>query len=207
MDEPFLSMTGNEKISKEVKSKEIISYSEPKLDLSLLRKQGNSKTYPGMMIQKMKEARAQSNLDVAMLIQYFYKEYIKFERIRNLPLIKIDIIDGWKGKDKINISIGFENDFLIETHNKDKETGKISTSKHTIPRENVNRILFFINKWKIGESHECYDFATVIGERDWEEVWKKRMKVYFPCYYYPVKILEKLGVIKYSGRGTITRLK
>jgi len=67
--------------------------------------------------------------------------------------------------------------------------------------------LFWIKKWKVGENHKCYDVAEVLGFKDWKEIWKNRTDVYFPLYYYPVKILEALKIIKYGGRGKITRLK
>lgn len=188
-------------------NRETTVYSEPLIDLKLLRKKSNARTFPGWLIMEIKRNAKEGKLDMVKMLEFIYQKHKELERDKNAPLIQLSIIDGWKGKDYLNIYKGFENDFLIETHNKDKETGEITTSRHTIPRGNVNRILFFINKWKIGESHKCYDFAEVLGEKDWKEVWKKRMEVYFPCYYFPIKILEKLKIIKYSGRGEITKIR
>jgi hypothetical protein len=206
LKELYIKPTGNERTIL-VKSPEIVKIentSNTRLDLSLFRKKGNSKTYEGYLIQKMKESRNEGNLDVAELIQHFYKKYLEFKPKKE-NLIKIEIIDGWKGSDIIDITY-FEHDFLIETHNKDKESGEVTTSKHLIQRGDVNRLLLFIRKWKINESHKCYDFANTLGEKDWKEVWKKRTDVYFPKYYFPIKILEKLRIIKYTGRGLITRI-
>ena len=50
------------------------------LDLNLLRKRGNSKTYSGYLIQKLKEAREQGNFDVALLIEHFYKKYLEYQK-------------------------------------------------------------------------------------------------------------------------------
>ena len=50
------------------------------LDLSILRKRGNSKTYSGYLIQKLKEAREQRNFDVALLIEHFYKKYLEYQK-------------------------------------------------------------------------------------------------------------------------------
>ena len=132
---------------------------------------------------------------------------MEFEEKRQTSYIEVEIIEGWKGIDNIQIFKGFESDFVIKTHSKDKETGQVTSSIHTIPRENINKILFWIKKWDMGESHLCYDFADILGEKDWKEVWKKRTDVYFPQYYYPIKCLEALGFVKYGGKGKVTRLK
>jgi len=58
---------------------------ESPLDLSLFKKRGNSKTYKGYLIQKMKESREQGNFDVCALIQHFYKKYIEFESLSPNP--------------------------------------------------------------------------------------------------------------------------
>jgi len=176
------------------------------LDKSILRKRGNSKTFNGWLIQRIKEARKQ-NFETAMFLQELYYKYMEFEKIRKKPLIEIEIIDGWKGIDNIEIFEGFTNDFIIKSHIKNKETGEVSSTTHQVKRESVNRLLFWIKKWKIGEKHKCYDFAEILGEKDWKDVWKKRMDVYFPEYYYPVKILEVMGFIKYFGRGSVERIK
>jgi hypothetical protein len=36
---------------------------------------------------------------------------------------------------------------------------------------------------------------------------RNRSAYYFPMYYFPIKILEFLEIIKYEGRGQVTRLK
>ena len=36
---------------------------------------------------------------------------------------------------------------------------------------------------------------------------KNRARYYFPLYYYPVKILEKMKYVEYGGRGKITRIE
>jgi len=177
MNEPFLSSTGNEKMTKEVRSREVIIREDKGIDLRLLKKRTSSKTFEGWLIGQMKMASKNENLDMAKSLEFIYKKYKEYKPT-NEQLIKIEIIEGWKGQDRIEINY-FENDFLIETHNKDKESGEVSTSRHLIKKEDVNRILSYIKKWKISESHKCYDFANVIGEDDWSEVWKKRMDVYF----------------------------
>lgn len=138
----------------------------------------------------------------------FLREVLtKFNSCYPNKIIKkeIEIISGWKGKGSFEIDF-FTDEIIIAEKSKDKETGEVSTIKHSVAPENVNRLLLFINQWEIGETRKCYDFATVLGELNWQEVWKKRSSVYFPRYYYPIKVLEAMKKIKYSGRGDITRL-
>ena len=180
---------------------------EPKLNLSLLKKRGNSKTFKGLLLSDMKTAKKDGNFEVLALIQHYYKKCCKFEKQKSKPLVEIEIVEGWKGIDNIEVFRGFTNDFVINSHQKDKETGEVTFATHQIPFERVNRLFFYIKQWKIGETHKCYDFAEIVGEKDWKEVWKKRTDVYFPLYYYPIKVLEALGMIKYSGRGNITRVR
>lgn len=216
MDEPFLSSNGKEKLVKTVKSvkpnyharqekekslNEIITYSESKLELDLLKKRGSSKTFAGWLIGKIKES---DNLETRIFLQEIYKKYKEYT---TKNAITIEIIDGWKGKDSIKIENRFDEDITILSHIKDKETNEITTSKHIVTKENINNMLTFISYWEINESHSCYDFSDMLGCKDWKEVWKERTNIYFPKYYYPIKVLESLGLIKYSGKGKVTRVK
>lgn len=179
---------------------------ESPLDLSVFKKHGNSKTYSGYLIQKMKEARDKGNQEVVQLINHFYQKYIEFHKKESKQLVEIEIIEGWKGIDNIQIFKGFTDDFIIKSHIKDKETSEVTTTTHQIPHERVNTILQVIKRMKLGEKVKCYDFAPYLGFKTWKDLWKER-KDYFDLYYYPVKVIEALNIIKYSGRGDITRLK
>ena len=180
---------------------------ENNIDMSLFRKKSSAKTFVGWLIGKIKQAKNDENPEIMRLLMSIHEKYIELEKKRFQPVIELEIIEGWKGKDFIKVYEGFTNNFIIKSHTKNKETGDITTQTHQIPYEDVNKILFWIKRWKVGETHKCYDFAKIIGEKDWKEVWKKRTDVYFPLYYYPIKILESIGIIKYSGRGTITKIK
>lgn len=181
---------------------------ESKLDLSILRKKGNEKTYHGWLIQKIKESRQDNNLEVCELLMTCYKKYNEFKKEFSKPIKEIEIEGLWKGKGDLEINnLLFDEDINIRIPMKDKETKEIKYINKIIPRENVNRILCFINKWKVGEVKNCYDFEEPLNLPNWEEVWKKRTKVYFLQYYYPIKILEAMKIIKYGGRGEITRIR
>lgn len=195
------------KYIREVKVNEREQIEEPLLDLSILKKKTSANTFAGWLIGKVKQARNEGNHEVMRLLMSIYEKYIELEKRRLKPTIEIEIIEGWKGIDNIELFRGFENDFVIKSHTKNKETGEVTAQTHQIKAENVNRLFFWIKQWKVGETHKCYDFAEKLGEKDWKEVWKKRMKVYFPLYYHPIKVLEALGIVKYSGRGEVTRIK
>ena len=144
--------------------------------------------------------------DLILVLEMLGNKNREFKNIKS-EFIEVEIIEGWKGKLSLEIfEDGFSQDFKIKQSIRDKETMNIETTTKIIPAENVNRILKYIASWKINESHKCYDFAEVIGEENWKEVWKKRTDVYFPLYYFPIKVLEALKIIKYSGKGDIKRL-
>ena len=216
MDESFIASTGKEKLIKTVKAvkpnyharieqekslSEIITYEEPKIDLELLKKRGSANSFAGWLIGKMNSA---NSMEMKILLQEIYKKYKEFT---TKNAIKIEIIDGWKWKDSIKIENRFDEDIIILSHIKDKETNEVTTSKHIVTKENINNMLTFISYWEINESHSCYDFSDMLGCKDWKEVWKERTNIYFPKYYYPIKVLESLGLIKYSGKGKVTRVK
>lgn len=140
------------------------------------------------------------------LKQVFEECLTKYNELKkNSDIVTLEL-QGWKGKDLIEVD-EFDSDFVLLEHRKEKDSNEVETITHKIPKENVNRLYKFIKSWKLKESRECYDFTEILGQKEWAEVWKKRTDVYFPLYYYPIKCLEHLKIIKYSGRGKITRLK
>lgn len=191
---------------KEINVENLEKHKNPKLDLSLFKKKSSAKTFKGLLLGDLKKSINEGNLDVALLIQHYYKKYIDFNKRVSKQLVEIEIVEGWKGVDNIEIFAGFTENFVINSHTKDKETGEVTTLTHQIPFEDVNRLFFWIKQWKIGESHKCYDFSERLGFKSWKELWKER-KSYFELYYYPIKVLESLKIIDYSGRGKITRAK
>jgi len=191
---------------REVKVKSQEHIEEPLLDVKILNKKTNAKTFAGWLIGKTKQAKNEENPEVMHLLTSTYEKYMELEKRRLQPVIELEIIEGWKGIDNIELFRGFENDFVIKSHTKNKETGEVTTQTHQIKVEKVNTLFFWIKQWKLGETHKCYDFAEKLGYKEWKDLWKER-KQYFEKYYHPIKILEKLGIIKYSGRGEITRIK
>jgi len=160
-------------------------------------------TYSGYLLSNIKKLKDAGNLDAALLTETYYNKFIKDFSPKKLN--KIEIIDGWKGKGNLTIHYSFSNDFIIIEHIKDKD-GEVKKVQKTIPKENVNLIRNIIKDFNLNEEHKCYEFAEPLGFDSWKDLWRER-KIYFSRYYYPVKVLEALKLIKYGGRGQITRLK
>jgi len=128
--------------------------------------------------------------------------YQKFNELYPENITKIEIIEGWeKGNGEYFIERNFDNDFVVEIwHNEHKE-------KMVVKKEDLNRMLMAVRKMDIGKVYKCYDIAKFLGY-DWKTIWANRMNVYFPKYYAPLKILDRLEVVKYGGNHkTIVRLK
>lgn len=122
---------------------------------------------------------------------------------------------GWKGKDKLEIYKEGTN-WILKEHRKDKDSGEIALISHIVPELNV------VNVWnairircvEIGEKTNSRKIAIdLITQKNiplgLDEFWggKNRAQYLFPLLYYPLKILEEKGFIKYGGRGQIIRLK
>ncbi len=185
--------------------KEIISYEKPKIDIGLIKRKSNSKTFRGYLNGCIQKAIKDKNRELEFLFKEILNKFNKFYP-NKVVLTEIEIVEGWQSIDSLEIFKGFTNDFIIKQHLKDKKTGQVRTTTHQISKIKVNTLLSWIKRWKVGESHKCYDFAINLGYSGWKELWKER-KEYFELYYYPIKILEALNLIDYSGRGKITRLR
>lgn len=130
---------------------------------------------------------------------------------------KIVEIDGWKGKDDIEIfRVG--NVWTVVEHRKEKGTGEVTEAKKTVAHVNVQTIWKLIKELcpvvhdktryreLVPKIIEHYNFTDV--DVDSFNGGKNRSKYLFPYYYYPLKVLEKhYKVIEYGGSGIIERLK
>lgn len=121
-------------------------------------------------------------------------------------------LDSWKGKDKITIE-QVESDWLVIEHRKDKHSEEIKEIKRIIPNKNVDLLRRILqNMMVVGGSTKYIDIVEEL--MDYYEIHidlsafnggLNRNKHYFPKYYYPMKVLESLGEVKFGKK--ITRLK
>ena len=191
---PKLTKSRQKLVLRESKSKSITSLISSRI--ALLRKD-----HKNSMNEKI-----YSPNDLILLLNMLQEKNREFKQIKD-EFVEIEIIEGWKKKGGLDVfPTGFEQDFKIVQRIRDKKTGKIKETHKIIPFENVNKILKHILTWKKGETRMCYDFTELLGEKTWQDVIGKRTKVYFPFYYFPIKVLEELGFIDYGGNGEIKRL-
>ena len=124
-------------------------------------------------------------------------------------------IQGWKGKDEVEI-VPHSEGYLLTEHRKNKETGDVYDSEHVVSKEYVDamaRIMLrcaknmeYKYKWLVRAIIEEWGIHTLEGKTldDMTESFnggKHRAKHYFPKYYWPLKVLEAKGVVGYLGRG------
>lgn len=122
-------------------------------------------------------------------------------------------IQGWKGKSSREI-IQTKDSYKIIEYRKHKETGEINEQITFVPKNNVEVLRNIIStgcdygetygyRWIVSKLKLFYKFEVDT------EAWnggKNRSRYYFPYHYYPLKILEAQGLIRYSC-GRIMRLQ
>lgn len=185
----------------EKKVKQIESYSEPKLDVSLFRKKGNSKTFKGYMIQKMKEARKGGNLEVASLIQHFYKKAIEFESSEKIR------IKSWRGKGEIKIW-ETPDKIIVEFPGKRDKNEKPNIQRKEYSKQDINKMIFCINKLK--QEFDNKIPSRSLGEeyfgKEWDVgVFSQRSS--HTKFTHLLNILDYYHIIHYNRAGFTTIIK
>lgn len=163
---------------------------KPKLDLSLFKKRGNSKTYSGYLIQKMKEATQEGNRDVAALIQHFYQKYQEFQHAEQVYL------ENWKGKSSIQI-IEEPDKFIVITFQKPDKDSAPEEIKREITKEEVNHISQTINKLNKGQPIPTREIGEFAYNRAWDDIFSDRHT--HTQLNLILRLLDKKGQIKYRG--------
>ena len=190
----------------EIKSnKQEISYERP------IKTESDAKTFRGLLngyIQKCSNIDNKTVTTKQEMLMIFRELLRKFNKFYPQEVVKnrIEILTGWQGEGATQIYKGFDNDFEIVEYIKDKHSGEVKPQYKTIKKENVNKMLFILKGLEIGKNYKCYYFSKKLGYSEWKELWKERHE-YFERYYFPIKILEAMNLINYSGKGTIRRVK
>ena len=142
-------------------------------------------------------------------------KYCSYEDVKKLIEESRSIhIYGWQGKDRLNI-VKIDTEWHICEHRKDKESGEVAQQTHKIPELNVVNLWEIIkNRINIGEKTRYRKVVSDIILKnhlpltlDEFNGGLNRSKYLFPLYYYPMKVLEHQGYVRYTGRGVIIRLK
>ena len=150
-------------------------------------------------------------------IKFLYE--VEIDRLKNeLKGFKNPKTDGvgWKGKSGITVMRTEQDEYLIVEHRKSKTTGEVTEKNVVVPKINVVVLRKIINRLtKDGEMSTKYreivpELKAHYGLNVGTEAFNgglNRQKIYFPYYYYPMKILEFFKEIHYSGRGKVTVLR
>lgn len=171
-----------------------------KLDLNILKKRGNSKTFANLLISKIKDARKNDNLETAIFLQeiyYIYKSYEKSEEI---------LISSWKGKDKVKIFI--EPDRIILIKHKKVEPGEVPKEiKSEIYKEDVNKVISAINKLKESFNNKIptSEIAEIVYNKKWKDIFSNRQEHIMLVDI--LNILSHYEIIHYYRAGYSTVLK
>lgn len=173
---------------RQIETEEVIQ--KTKLDLNLFRKRGNSKTFKGYMIQKMKEAKQDNNLEVMYLIQHFYKKYLEFEESTRIKL------ESWKGKSSFKLIKKPESFIVIKYQKPDKYSEPIET-KREVHFQELNWVLKCISQLNTGEKIKTRLIAEKVYGKKWKEIFSDRYL--HTQLNYILNILDKLELIDYRG--------
>lgn len=153
---------------KVLSNRQLETYSDrKKIDLSIFKKRGNSKTYPGWLIQKIKETRQQGNLEVCEILINCYKKYNEFKTHEEV------LLKSWKGKSDIKI-MTFPDYFEIITYQKQDKDSKPQEIRTQISRLEVNRIINTINELNTGDKINTRDIGEKAYKRDWDKIFSDR---------------------------------
>lgn len=179
----------------EKQAKRIESYSEPKIDLAILRKRGNPTTFKGLLIQKLKESRKMGNLEVAQLIQWAYKEYCNFEKIETIKY------ENWRGKGEIKVFTQPDK-FIVEFASRREKGEKPKITKKEYSKKEVNEIIIALNKLDNKKKISSRELGQVAYNKDWDtQIFCKRPL--HEKFTHLLNILEHLKVIKYYRSGNV----
>jgi hypothetical protein len=176
----------------------IETYSEPKLDLKLLKKRGNSTTYEGWIIQKMKEARQEGNLDVAELLTTCYKKYNEFKTQEKI-LRKRTKGDG-------DIQYFIQPDSILVTYYQRFEEGEEPKEvRHEISKQEINFVIKAINELNEGKKIPTSAIAEQMFRIPWKKIFADRQTHIRLTHI--LGILNHYGITHYSKRGFTTIIK
>ena len=126
---------------KETKQTEIELKNKIPLDLSLFRKKSNARTFRGLLLQKMKDARKDENPELCEVLQFLYKEYIKFEELAKINLY------GWQGKSTFEVFTKPDG-YLIVTYQRPDKDSPYKPIETYVTKKEVNLMWVAINNLK-----------------------------------------------------------
>lgn len=173
-----------EKFERQVKEK----YSEPRLDLSILRKKGNEKTYHGWLIQRIKESRKEENLEVAELLMTCYKKYNEFKTEEKI------LMKRFKGDGDIKY-FNQPDSIIVSYYQKFEEGEEPKEVRHEVSKFEINEVIKAINKL----ARELQNSKRIPTSLIAEEVFKIKWHDLFAIRDKHIRLTQILGILHYYG--------
>lgn len=178
----------------EVKNRQIEQEaSQPKIDLKILKNRSSGKTAKGIVLGYLKKLKqSDAPFEYLKVLESLYKEVADLETSQSFRAKQ------WRGKsgvkfirypDKV-ISIRFRKSTPEETP---KEV------KAELLKEDINQVIFSINKLDNGEWIKTRDIAEEVFHDEWGKVFSNRNKHPYLCEI--LNFLEYCGWINYSRSG------
>lgn len=175
---------------KEVFSRSVeIEEKKSRIDLNILKKKSKANTFSGYLIGLMKKAREDENFEITFFLQEIYKKYMEFQKTSNIML------KSWKGKSGIRV-IRAPDRFIITTFQKKDQDSLPSEKKLEVTKEEVNRVIYFINQLKKNEI-KTREIAELVYKENWKEVFSNRSE--HIKLNLILRLLDYLELIKYRA--------
>lgn len=169
-------------------------YSKNELDLKLLKKKGNEKTFKGYLIQKMKDSRNQNNFDVCALIQTIYKKYLEFETSEKFKA------NQWKGKSSVEY-LDYPDKIIVIRYKKPEPFEQPEEVRTELLKQEINDLIVTISKLFKSKWLKTSEIAEELYQKSWKNVFSDRPNHIKLCEM--LNYLEHKKIIDYKRSGKV----
>ncbi len=155
------------KYIREIKEKNQEEYSEPLLDLSILKKRSSGKTASGICLGYIKKLHTKIPNEYIVVLQNLYRE------IKNLETSETFKANQWRGKSGVTYQI--KPDYVIAIRFRKKDIGDKPTEVRTeMSKAQINRVRWAINKLNENKLIATRDIAELVYNKSWQNVFSNR---------------------------------
>jgi hypothetical protein len=178
-----------------VKSKEYERVERKGLDIKILRKKSNANSYAGWLIGRIKICRDDNNLELALIYEDAYKNYMAFQKIEKIK------INSWRGKGGIKIWETPDN-VIVEFAGKRGKEDKPNIKKVEYSKDDINKMIISINKLKDDFDNKIP--SRFLGEQFYGRSWDSGVfsqRTDHTKFTHLLNILDYYGIIEYNRKG------
>ncbi len=164
------------------------------LDKEILNKRGNSKTFGGWLIQRIKEARDNQKFETAIFLNELYKKYMEFESSEKFRA------KMWKGKSGVSFIL-YPDKVISIRYKKEEPDSEPKEVHRELMREEINLVIYAINSIDKKEWIKTSDIGEKVYRMRWKDIFSDRFK-----HTQLVEILNFLEYkewIEYSRAGKV----